>query len=267
MKQEKSLSAEVIKVQSSYKIIKSYANQEKKTACVIPVHDVKKEVHPGILDPVEKSKAEAENIILEAEYHARQVKEEAFQKAQIDAQVMIDELKKHTYDEAYKSGFEEGKTQGFNQGLIEGQEEGEVIRKQAKFVLQNAHKMAQNTIDKNENEIIELAVHIAKKILLKSISHRDEHLLFIAKDACVELKNKSQIIIRVHPANGTLFLSQIESFKEICPSTVFSVLEDESVNETGCMLETDTKIIDTQITSQLETVKEALLEMGTKNDA
>lgn len=266
MKQVKSFLAEVIKVHSSYKIIKAYANQEDKNACVIPIHDVKQEGHPSLIDPVEKAKSEAENILAEAEYNARQIKDDAIQKAQIDAQVMIDELKKLTYDEAYKQGYEEGQAEGYNQGQEEGQKQADITRKQAKFVLQNAQKMSQDSIDKHEIEIIDLAIHIARKVLLKTISDQDEHLLFIAQDACSELKNKSQIIIRVHPVNSTLFISQVEVFKEICPNTVFSVLEDEGIDETGCVLETDTQVINTQITSQLENIKEALLEMVKKND-
>lgn len=251
---------------SSYKIIKSHANEQQKRACVIPVHDIKREAHPSVLDPVEKSRVEAERIMREAEYAATQIRDGAVQKAQIEAQASIDELKKNTYDEAYKLGFKEGNEEGLSQGIKEGQEQGETIRRQAKFVLQNAHKRAQDIMDRNEAEIIELAVHIAKRILLKSISENEEHLLEIAKDACVELKNKTQIIIHINPNNSSLFLSHIDIFQQVCPDTIISVLEDERVNETGCILETETKVIDTQITNQLEEVKEALLEMRMKDE-
>lgn len=251
---------------SSYKIIKAYANPEKKVECVIPVNDIEGDTNISVLDHEERAKIEAEQILQQAKYEAQQIKEEALKKAEKEAQVMIEELKNNTYNNAYKAGFEEGKTEGANQGLLEGQEQGEVIRKQAKFVLENAHQMAQNTIDKNESEIIALSVHIAKKILLKAISENHEHLIDIAKDAFIELKNKAQIIIRVYPTRSSLFLNHIESFKEICPNTVFTVLEDEAVDETGCIIETDTQNIDIQITSQLEAVKEALLEMRTNNE-
>lgn len=267
MRLEKLLLAEVIKVDSSYRIIKNPVLKQEEKRCVIPVFDVDdgiKGLHPD--DPVENAKIEASRLMAEAENEANRIKKEAIDKAKEDAQSFLEELKKNTYEEAYNLGFIEGKKEGFDAGSCEGIEQGDLIRKQAKLVLEMAHKNAQEIIEKNETEIIDLSVHIAKKLLMTSLLDNHEALITIAKDACTEFRNKNQVIISVNPRIKSFFMNHVEGFKEICPNTVFTVLEDEKVNETGCIIESDTQVIDTQITSQLENVKEALLEMRTKNE-
>lgn len=263
MKREKSLLTEVSKVKSSSRIIKNLEMIEEKKSCVIPVNHVytsKKESAP------QPEKNEHEEIIKKAKIEAEQIIQQAVEKGKEEAQATIETLKENTYNEAYKQGFKEGETKGFDQGLSEGEKQGDLIRKQAKMVLESAHKSAQATIEKNESEIIQLAMHIAERILFTSLSQNEEHLIRIAQDACTEFKKKKHVIVSVHPEKKVFFEMNIDALQRVCPHTTFSVIEDTKISQDGCVLESDAQVVDTQITGQLEKVKEALLEMRASNE-
>lgn len=247
-------------MKSSFKIIKNLERIEEKKSCVIPISDIN-----TFEEELQQTENDYEKIIEEAKVEAKKIRDEAIKQAKTDAQETLEELKKQTYDEAYEMGFKQGVSKGHEEGYLNGEKESELIRKQAKMVLDHAHQSAKDMIDKNEDEIIDLAVHIAEQIILTTLSKNDESLIKMAQDACSEFKNKKHVIISVNPSKKALFDSNIEVFEKICPNTIFTIIEDEKISDEGCVLESDAQVVDTQITGQLEKVKEALMEMEANN--
>jgi len=262
MKQEKSLSVEVTKVKSLYKIIKNTDPSVEKKSCIIPVSEIisgEPVVAPD--DPVRNSK----KIIEEAEEKASIIIEHARKEAEKEAQGTLEALKEKTYQEAYKSGFETGQNEGYEAGQAESRKDCQLIRNQAKSVLEDAHKKAAHMIEKNEDEIIELSIYIAEQVLQTALSREDAPLIKIAQDAFREFKDKKHVIISIHPNKRAFYETNLDQLKKVCPYTDITLLEDEKVSEKGCVLESDSQVVDTQVEGQLERIKEALLEMGTSH--
>lgn len=250
---------------SSFSIIKDRISEETDKRCVIPVLEIKQ------ADRNEKSSKTAETEYAEqlAEKIVAEARQEAsaiLQKAMDEASAEIERLKKEAFDQAYRQGYEQGEKDGYQVGFQAADKEGELIRKQAKLVLESAHKKAHEINEKNQNDIIELSVQIAGKIINASLSENQEYILKIAKEAISEFKNKKQVVIYVSPENAELFGRSSDSLSAVCPNTSIVIMEDEKVSPFGCVIESDTLIIDAQVTSQLEQVKNALLEMRKKNN-
>ncbi len=245
-------------MKSLYKIIKNSDSFEERKSCVVPVAEI---VTVSTAASSDDSGENVNDIIEEAEKEASRIIEAAKIQAKQDAQAVLEELKEKTYQEAYKSGFEKGRKEGYDTGHAEGIKECESLRDQAKKVLKNAHEQALQIIEKNEGEIIELSVYIAEQILQTAISRDDAPLMKIAQDAFREFKDKKHVIISVHPNKKPFFETNIETLKRVCPYTTVTLLEDEKVPENGCILESDSQVVDTGIDGQLEKIKEALLEM------
>jgi len=245
-------------VKSLYKIIKDSDDFKERKSCVIPVTEI---VPNSAIAVSDDSGENEDNIIEKAEKEALQIIEAAKFQAKEEARNVLEDLKKKTYQEAYENGFDEGRKEGYETGHSEGIKECESLREQAKSVLKNAHEQAVRIIEKNEGEIIELSVYIAEQILRTAISRDDAPLIKIAQDAFREFKDKKHVIISVHPKRKPFFETNIETLKRVCPYTSVTLLEDEKVPEDGCILESDSQVVDTRIDSQLEKIKEILLEM------
>lgn len=230
-----------------------------KKSCIIPVAEI---VSGGAVvapdDPVKNSN----KIIEEAEEKASIIIEHAKKEAEKEAQETLEALKEKTYQEAYNRGFEKGQNEGYEAGQAESRKDSQLIRSQAKAVLEDAHKKAVHIIEKNEDEIIELSIYIAEHILQTALSREDAPLIKIAQDAFREFKDKKHVIISIHPNKRAFYETNLDQLKKVCPYTEITLLEDEKVSEKGCVLESDSRVVDTQVDGQLERIKEALLEMG-----
>ncbi|NLK73544.1 MAG: hypothetical protein GX285_11065 [Clostridiales bacterium] len=254
-------------MRSSFRIIKNVGPVREEKKCTIPINEIKIHlVRDTEEDNLEQILTENEAIIEGAKAEAEKIIREALIEAETEARLAAESIKEKAFNEAYAEGFHKGQEDGYQQGYEEGVKESELLRKQAKMVLENAHKNAQEMIEKNEGEIIDLALHIASKLMLTTLQKDDMPLIKMAQDACREFKDKKHVIISVHPEKKAFFETNIDVLKKICPHTTFSILEDEKISETGCVIESDAQVIDTQITVQLDKVREALLEMGISNE-
>lgn len=252
---------------SSFRILKDQPVEDGNKRYVIPIINIETTV-----DPVEEE-LQNEEVIIEAEQEAQniisQAKQEAakiVQKSIEEAAEKIEAIKREAYEEAYRQGYEQGEKDGYQVGFQTADKEGELIRKQAKMVLEGAHKKAQEITEKNQKDVISLSVQIASKIMSHVLSDNMEYIVDIAKDAMFEFKNKKQIMINVHPSNKDLFERSMDAFTGLLPNTSIIIMVDEKIQPSGCIIESDTLNIDTQITSQLEQVKSALLEMRSDNE-
>lgn len=254
-------------MRSSFRIIKNVDPVREEGKCTIPVNEIKIHlVSEKTDDDLDQNLTENVAIIGEAKAEAERLIREALIKAETEAKLAAESIKEKAFNEAYAEGFHKGREDGYQQGYEEGVKESELLRKQAKMVLENAHKNAQEMIEKNEGEIIDLALHIASKLMLTTLQKDDMPLIRMAQDTCREFKDKKHVIISVHPEKKAFFETNIDELKKICPNTTFTILGDEIISETGCVIESDAQVIDTQITVQLEKVRQALLEMGISNE-
>jgi flagellar assembly protein FliH len=185
------------------------------------------------------------------------------------AEAQADDIRREAREEGQNSGYAEGTRRGIEEGrqkaFAEAQEEcdamleqARLVKKQAKSVLEAAHEKSLSRADRKRNEIIELSIAIAEKIIHAELNATRELILGIAEEACQEFKKRKHIIMNVNPVNVELFEASVSAFSKICPNAEFVVLPDEGIEENGCVIESDTTVLDAQITVQLENVKKAL---------
>lgn len=269
MNQGKLLLIGVEKVQSSFNILKgAWGDQElyKKVIPIIKIVGQDRDEMRGkqnLSSELRENHAtyEADRIIREALEEAELLKKEVFEKTKEEAHSILENLKETTYQSAYQEGMEKGLVDGKKAGLEMANEECQLARDNAKTMLQNAHFEVQEIISRAQIEIIHLAIDIAKN-LMNRVKLEDEGVLMdIARDAFLELKDKEQIIIHIHPSNKDVLTEYLNEIKEMCPKANLILLEDPTIDPIGCRLESETATIDTQMDSQLNKIREALMDM------
>ena len=154
----------------------------------------------------------------------------------------------------------------FDKGYIEGEKAGfEEVRRKVEPVLKNFEealkaiddvkmKICQNA----EKETIDLAIAIAKKIISQEITTNREVIINIIKNALKEIPNKDEIKIKLNPSDLEIVLKNKESIKNSLnkfESTIF--IEDENIENGGCIIETNTGDFDARIKKQIEIIENA----------
>jgi flagellar assembly protein FliH len=239
----------VEKMQLSYKVIKS-SNVDSNSVYTIkaPVIHIK----PACPKKEQTNKdyaQEAKDIISEAEAKSKMMIDSAAKKAE--------GIKREAYDMASKKGYNDG----LKKGIEEGFKKTEATRKDAENVLIEAHRASRQYIEKQKGEIVELAVSIAEKIIGYQADTNDSVILKMVNDSINRAVVKGQVIIRVNPMDYAILDSKMDELvKSAGENTSIDIIKDNAVNRGGCTINTGLSTVDASIDSQLEKIKQALME-------
>lgn len=153
-------------------------------------------------------------------------------------------IKKFAYDEGYRLGLEKSKedVEAFKTELL-------------KF--SNAKKEVFEYI---APDILEISVDIAKKIIKKELETDPQLLIDTIIDVLKTIsKSEPKATIKVRPQS-------VQYVKDIMPNlsyeygieTKINIVADPSVEDGGCIFETNNGIVDASIDTQIEIIKKAL---------
>lgn len=156
-----------------------------------------------------------------------------------------------------KSAFEEG----YRIGLDKAGADIEQLHNQ----IANFMNAKRDVFEYIAPDILEISVDIAKKIIKKELEMDPQIIINTIMDVLKTVsKNEPKIIIRVNPQS-------VQFVKDTIPDITYqygieskiNIVSDPSVDEGGCVLQTNNGIVDASITTQLEIIKKALLGIGT----
>jgi flagellar assembly protein FliH len=151
-----------------------------------------------------------------------------------------------------KSAFEEG----YRNGLNQAEEDLAKFRDSIK----NFMKAKEEVFEYIAPDILEMSVSIAKTIIKKEVESDPQVLINTIVDVLKTVsKNEPKINIRVQPQAAAFVkdsLSEI-SYQYGIDSKI-NIISDPSIEEGGCVFQTNNGIVDASIDTQLEIIKKAL---------
>ena len=155
-----------------------------------------------------------------------------------------------------KSAFEEG----YRQGLEKSAADLEAFRNS----LEDFMGAREEVFEYIAPDILEISVDIAKKIIKKEVETDPQVLINTIIDVLKTVsKNEPKIVIRVRP-------QAVQFIKDTLPNITYqygidskiNIVSDPSIEEGGCVFQTNNGIVDASIDTQLEIIKKALEGMG-----
>lgn len=177
----------------------------------------------------------------------------------LDAQMeaRLQQAKQEGFQEGFQIGLEEGK----KRGLEEARREYKPLLSMLDRAVQELKAEKETFYEENEVYIVKLAIEIARKIIQRELNQNADILLYIVREALRKVAGNGKIVIRVHPEDLEL-LQKNRDFLEQQLSTFSSVefVPSEDVEKGGCVIESESGIVDAQLSVQLEQIEEALLE-------
>lgn len=198
---------------------------------------------------------EASKIILEAQKQAEQII--------IESQQQMDNIWEQARQEGYSQGYDEGFREGQNQGATQYQsrlDEAEGLKIQYITQKENLYKDC-------EQDMVKLAVYIARKVIENKIAEDDGTYLKIAEKALKAVQGQKKVQLKVSSRDyekvlqgKDYLISQLNGVEDI------EVIEDEFLKRGSCIIDTGSGMVDGGVDSQMEQI-EAVFETLLKNIA
>lgn len=155
--------------------------------------------------------------------------------------------------EAYEKGFETGEKAGFGMG----EQKALVLIDKLEGIIQELTILRRKLIQEIEPQFVELAVSIARKIILWELTVSPDKIVEITKEALMKLERTGQICIKINASLYDLFMRHKPSILNIHPDVVFEI--DPSVPLHGSVVMSPVAEIVTDVDVQLRNL---IKEMG-----
>lgn len=151
-----------------------------------------------------------------------------------------------------KSAFEEG----YRLGIEKANADMDVFRTQfAKFM-----QAKQDVFEYIAPDILEISVDIAKKIIKKELESDPQIVLNTIIDVLKNVsKNEPKVTIKVKPQSIQFIKDSIPNLTyELGIESKINVIADPTIEDGGCIFQTNNGIVDASIDTQIEIIKKAL---------
>jgi flagellar assembly protein FliH len=152
--------------------------------------------------------------------------------------------------EAYERGFTAGEKAGFEMG----EQKAAVLLGRLENLLREIGVMKATLVTEIEPQITDLAVGIAKKIIMEELKTDPGIIVNVVKEAIRKIERTGTITIKLNPGLYDLFTRKKPELLEVHPDIVYEV--DPSVPATGPLVIGEKEAVITDIDSQLKNIAE-----------
>jgi len=152
--------------------------------------------------------------------------------------------------------------QGFNEGMAEARKVAEAeknrILADARLVLEQARAKRGEVMQESEQELVELALAIARKVIDLKLEEERKLIVNIARQALARAAQSREITLRVNPDDYDEVISA-QGNLDIPVWQKVDIEADPAVEAGGCVIDTGSGLINAQIDRQMAEIREALL--------
>lgn len=130
-----------------------------------------------------------------------------------------------------------------------------------------AKMQAGQVLEDSEKNVVELALKIAEKIIGKDLERDPAVLVDIVANAIQNTRANKAMQLRVHPEDGKILREKRPRLMELIGRTVdLAIRDDSDVERGGCMIQTEFGVIDGQIRTQFEMLRNVLIPDTSKKE-
>lgn len=214
------------------------------------------------IDPLAVYRVEGEAILKQAQIEAEQLLNQKKQ----ELEQLTEQVRQDAQREGYQSGFDEGRQAGYESGLNQAKIEMEQslleTTKKVQEMLALGSQECRTMMIEAEQEMIDLALEIARKIVATEIKERPETILAIAREALAKVKDQDEVTIRVSPDDFDQMLQARHDLQhQVGRDKPILVAADEAMPQGSCCVDTSCGSVDAKIDSQYENIKKVLMEV------
>lgn len=200
---------------------------------------------------MDKASAQAEEIVNRARASADEITRQA--------QLSGEQIKQEAYQSGFEKGSQAGSDAGYLEGMAKADEEAVTIRAQAAEVLAQAETIRRQTLSAMEQEIVDLAREIAKKLLSAQLTLEPGMVLQTAVESLRLVADRLNVVLYINPVELELVERRKGELLGILPARAqLQVVADPSVQPGGCKVETEQGWVDATMETRWEELTKAL---------
>ena len=217
-----------------------------------------KDAEAAAFQEVKRKSDQAQTVRREAEDEAARLVEEARKRAE-EIEAAAGQSVQGMGREAEDRGFQAGREAGF----AEGRAEAERLIERMHTVLDRAQAKRAEILAESEQQIVDLVLLIARKVV-KVISDNQRNVVVSnVVQALRKVKGRGTVVVRVNMDDLKLTTEHVKDFIRLMENVKdITVVEDSSVDNGGCIIETEFGEIDARISSQLSELEQKILEIS-----
>ena len=205
------------------------------------------------------SDLDSETEVFDAEKQAEMLIEQAQNDAQkivLKTQNEAEEIK----DKAFQSGYEAGLQ-------VAEKEINEAIERMLQVLTNAIRELASlkdEIVANAEDDLINLTMVIARKLVCCELKQHPEFIIDVIKEAIKTAKIGNEITILINPEDRIILEQHANELLDFLRSVTFNqtakimIEDDPALTHGGCVITTDTNILDMTYESRLESVMEAI---------
>lgn len=190
---------------------------------------------------------------------ARQVQREILSKTREDIEKMLKEAEEraHEIEEKYRmKGYEEGYRAGYEEGYKKGEEKAQALIEEAKALKEEILEEKKRLYKEAESDMINVILEAVEKIVGKHVEEDKDLILSLIKKGMENYNAFDKVTVRVSEEdyehcvkNKDKILKDVEFLDEI------NIVKDLSLRKGDCIIETNSGVINSGVTTQLKTLK------------
>ncbi|MCI8880496.1 MAG: F0F1 ATP synthase subunit delta [Clostridiaceae bacterium] len=206
--------------------------------------------------PVDYARIQAEAILSQAREEADAMKEAAL----VQAQEEIQQLRREARSDGYNAGYAEGMASGMSEGREERERQAMEQGKIVKEFLESAVKQRDQLLDETREELRDLALAIAEKVIRISLKSSGDVLMRMIETATEKHRRCEWVQIYIADCDAknlamsmpelTAALGHLSDRVRIIP-----MADDESGT---CIIEMPDEIIDASVSTQMDNIRELM---------
>lgn len=154
----------------------------------------------------------------------------------------------HAEREAYTRAYASGEKAGFEMG----EQRAQVLLDKVEGLIRELTTLKSAIIKEVEPQCVELALSLARKILVRELAVNPDELVKMAKEGLLRLERTGQITIKVNPALYDFFTKHKPELVRIHPDIVFDA--DPSVSKFGTIVMGPVEDVVTDVDEQLKNI-------------
>ena len=169
------------------------------------------------------------------------------------AQLKAAEIEK----EAYERGFNEGQ----KAGKEVGEKMVEALLKQYAQTLEELGGLRKEVLSASEREVVRLALEIARKVVKREVTIDEDVILALVKVAMNRLGEESVMTVRLNPRDiQSILRSRNAADRANVLNEAIKLVEDPLISRGGCLIETESGIIDARVEEQFREIEKGFFE-------
>ncbi len=241
-----------------YKVRWEQEKQQMLEAAQASADEILEKAKNAAFDEVKRQTDSAQTIRNEAEQKAQEIIKNAQEEA---ARILSEaEVKKTEIENASK---DEGFQKGLNDGFDSGKAEVERLIERTHTILEAVMKRREEILSETEQQIVELVILMARKVIKILSENQKSVVMANVVQALKKVKGRGNVTVRVNLEDVKLTTEHISDFiKQVENVQGMTILEDSTVEQGGCVVETDFGAIDARISSQLTELENKILEIS-----